>query len=113
MAKARDQAADLRFGVFFARSIRCESSVFALSNSARRSAVSPRPARLIKNVSIRMPEPGPFGETFFDANDLAIVAASLVNSPGGGKVETVFTVAIHLFFFAPVIARLQRNIVSR
>ena len=48
-----------------------------------------------------MPEPGPFGETYFDANTLAMVTASLVNKPGGGKVETVVTSAIHFFFFVP------------
>ena len=42
-----------------------------------------------------MPEPGPFGETFFDASDRAMVAASLVKSPSGGKVDTVFTPATH------------------
>jgi hypothetical protein len=31
-----------------------------------------------------MPDPGPFGETFFEASVLAIVAALLVKSPGGG-----------------------------
>src|ERR1700730_398023 len=45
-----------------------------------------------------MPEPGPFGETFFEASVLAMVAALLVNSPGGGNVETVLTPATHLFF---------------
>lgn len=56
-----------------------------------------------------MPEPGPFGETFLDASDLAMVAASLVNNPFGGKVETVFTLAIHrpLFFLAAMISFLQ------
>jgi hypothetical protein len=40
-----------------------------------------------------MPEAGPFGETFFEARDRAMVAASLVKRPSGGKVETVLTVA--------------------
>ena len=31
-----------------------------------------------------MPEPGPLGETFFEANDRAIVEASLVKSPFDG-----------------------------
>jgi hypothetical protein len=38
-----------------------------------------------------MPEPGPFGETFFEASDRAMVAASLVKSPSGGKVEAVLS----------------------
>ena len=38
-----------------------------------------------------MPEPGPFGETFFEANTLAIVLAFFVNSPAGGCVESVLT----------------------
>lgn len=40
-----------------------------------------------------MPEPGPFGETFFEASHRAIVAASLVNKPSGGKVEVLLTLA--------------------
>jgi hypothetical protein len=68
----------------FSRAIRFESNDFALSSSARRRAVSPRPPRLMKYVSIRIPEPGPFGETFFEASVLAITGALLVNSPGGG-----------------------------
>lgn len=68
------------------------------SSSARREELSPRPARLMKKLSMRMPDCGPLGETLFDAKDLAIVAASFVKSPGGGKVETVFTLAIHRLF---------------
>lgn len=45
----------------------------------------------MKNVSILIPEPGPLGETFFDARERAIVSASLVKRPSGGKVETVPT----------------------
>ena len=45
-----------------------------------------------------MPDCGPLGETLFEARDLAIVAASFLNKPGGGKVETVFTPATHLLF---------------
>jgi hypothetical protein len=52
----------------------------------------------MKYVSIRMPEPGPFGETLFEANALAIALALLVNNPGGGWVESVFTLAIQSFF---------------
>lgn len=44
-----------------------------------------------------MPDAGPLGETFFEASDLAIVAASLVKSPSGGKVEAVFTFETHRF----------------
>ena len=44
-----------------------------------------------------MPDPGPLGETLFEARDRAIVSASLVKRPGGGKVETVLTLADHFF----------------
>ena len=33
---------------------------------------------------MRIPEPGPFGDTFFDASVFAMVAAFLVNNPAGG-----------------------------
>jgi hypothetical protein len=75
--------------------MRSERSLFALSSSARRDALSPFPPRLMKYVSIRMPDPGPLGETFFDASERAIVSASFVNSPLGGNVETVLTDATH------------------
>jgi hypothetical protein len=78
---------------FFCRSIVLESNCFALSSSARRSELRPRPARFMKYVSIRMPEPAPFGEMFFEAKVLAIVRALFVNNPGGGWVESVFTFA--------------------
>ena len=64
--------------------MRSESNTLAFSSSARRLEVSPRPARLIKYVNIRIPEPGPLGETFLEANVRAIVAAFFVNSPAGG-----------------------------
>jgi hypothetical protein len=51
----------------------------------------------MKNVSILIPEPGPFGETFFEASVRAIVSGSFVNSPLGGFVETVFTLPDHFF----------------
>ena len=79
---------------------RCESKRFAFSSSARRFLVRPLPARLIKKVSIRMPDPGPLGETFLEANVLAIVAALFVNRPAGGYVDSVLTFRTHLFFFA-------------
>jgi hypothetical protein len=40
---------------------------------------------------MRIPDPGPLGETLFAAKDRAIVSASLVKSPLGGCVESVFT----------------------
>src|SRR5438552_2998577 len=49
------------------RCARFDNSDFAFSNSARLAALRPRPARLMKYVSMRMPEPGPLGETFFEA----------------------------------------------
>ena len=48
----------------------------------------------MKYVSMRMPEPGPLGDTFFEASERAMAAASLVKRPSGGKVETVLTPAI-------------------
>jgi hypothetical protein len=40
-----------------------------------------------------MPDPGPFGETFLEASDRAIVGASFVNKPFAGCVESVLTFA--------------------
>jgi hypothetical protein len=83
----------LRSLIFF------DSKDFAFSSSAPRLALSPRPERFMKYVSIRMPELGPLGETFFEARALAIVVALFVNNPAGGCVESVFTLATHLSFF--------------
>lgn len=47
----------------------------------------------MKYVSIRMPEPGPFGETFLEARARAIVSALFVNNPAWGCVESVVTFA--------------------
>ena len=44
---------------------------------------------------MRMPDCGPFGETFFDASVLAITDAFFLKSPGGGWVESVLTFATH------------------
>jgi hypothetical protein len=85
----------LRSLIFF------DSKDFAFSSSAPRLALSPRPERFMKYVSIRMPEPGPLGETFFEARALAIVVALFANNPAGGCGESVFTLATHLFFFVP------------
>ena len=71
---------------------RCMSR-FARSSSARRAGESCRPARLMKKVSMRKPDVGPLGLTRGDARARAMVAASRVNRPGGGAVETVVTVA--------------------
>lgn len=52
---------------------------------------------------MRMPEAGPFGETFFEASDRAMAGALLVNRSLGGCVESVVTVFTHRFdeaFFA-------------
>jgi len=52
----------------------------------------------MKYVSMRIPDLGPLGETFFDARVRATVAASLLNRPSGGCVESVVTFATHRFF---------------
>lgn len=83
--------------------MRFNSSFFARCSSARLGVLSPRPARLIKYVSIRMPDCGPLGETFFDASTRAIVAAFFLNKLGGGCVESVFTEATHLCGFRSAI----------
>lgn len=46
---------------------------------------------------MRIPDPGPLGETFLEVSDRAIVAASLVNKPSGGCVESVLTLATQRF----------------
>jgi hypothetical protein len=56
-----------------------------------------------------MPDPGPFGETFLEAKMRAIVAASFVNNPFGGCVESVFTFDTHRFFLAGGIGRSSRT----
>src|SRR5437764_6742840 len=66
------------------RCARFDNSDFAFSSSVRLAALRPRPARLMKYVSIRMPEPGPLGETFFEASTFAMVLALFVNRPAGG-----------------------------
>ncbi len=82
---------------FFARLIPPERRSLAFCSSARRLGANPRPARFMKYVSIRSPEPGPFGETSLDARARAIVAAFFANNPGGGWVESVLTLDTHLF----------------
>jgi hypothetical protein len=52
----------------------------------------------MKYVSIRMPDPGPFGETFREARVLAMVGASFVKRPAGGCVESVVTAPTHRRF---------------
>jgi len=51
----------------------------------------------MKYVSIRSPDPGPFGETFLEARVRAMIAALFVNNPAGGCVESVLTLDTHLF----------------
>jgi len=77
------QAATTRLQAFSCCTL-FESKDFAFWSSARRFALSPRPARLMKYVSIRMPDPGPFDETFLEASVFAMTGALLVNSPAGG-----------------------------
>lgn len=78
--------------------MRAERRSLAFCSSARRLAPNPRPARFMKYVSILMPDPGPFGETFLEARVRAIVEALFVNNPDGGCVESVLTLDTHLFF---------------
>jgi hypothetical protein len=69
----------------------------AFSSFAFRDALRFFPARLMKNVNMRIPELGPFGETFFDASSRAMVSGSLVNNPSRGYVDVVFTLPDHFF----------------
>lgn len=78
--------------------IRFDNNDFARLSSARRDRLSPFPARLMKYVSIRIPDCGPFGETLLEASEAAIFGALSLNSPFGGCVESVFTVLTHLLF---------------
>jgi hypothetical protein len=78
------RSSSYRFGEPFWLCMRFDSSRFARSSSARRDALSPFPARLMKYVSIRSPDCGPFGDTFFDASDGAIERAFFLNNPAGG-----------------------------
>jgi hypothetical protein len=77
--------------------IRSDSNSLAFCKAAFRDALKFLPARFTKNVSILIPEPGPFGDTFFEASVRAIVSGSLVKSPSGGNVESVFTFPDHFF----------------
>jgi hypothetical protein len=88
-----------------ALAIRFDSNFFARSNSARRLRLSPLPARLMKYVSIFIPEIGPFGDTLRDANARAIVLASFANSPACGCVESVLTFATQRLSAARVLPR--------
>ena len=54
---------------------------------------------------MRMPEPGPLGETFFEARVRAMVGALRVNNPAGGWVESVVTLATHFFLVRLALAR--------
>jgi hypothetical protein len=72
--------------------------LLAFSSSRRRCAESVFPARLMKNWIMRMPDPIPFGLTRLLAIVRAIVRASLLNSPGGGAVETMLTLCDHFRF---------------
>jgi hypothetical protein len=80
------------------RLIRFDNKDFARLSSARRDRLSPFPARLMKYVSMRIPDCGPFGETLLEASDAAIFFALFLNSPFGGCVESVLTVLTHLLF---------------
>src|SRR5207245_2639630 len=75
---------------FWRRALSCRIFL-AFSSSRLRPAGIPLPARLMKYWIMRMPEPMPWGLTFLLAIMRAMVLASLVKVPSGGKVETVFT----------------------
>lgn len=51
----------------------------------------------MKYVSIRIPDAGPFGETFFEASVRAMMGAFFLKSPGAGCVESGVTVATQRF----------------
>jgi hypothetical protein len=53
----------------------------------------------MKYVSIRIPDCGPLGDTFFEANARAMVGALFVNNPSGGWVESVCTDFTHFLRF--------------
>lgn len=61
---------------------------------------------------MRKPEAGPFGDTRFDPRARTIADARLVNKPGGGCVESVFTSATHRFFFAAGVLMPNRDCAS-
>ena len=89
---------------------RCSATIACMRRLARRSSARcvapiPRPARLMKNSNIRRPDVIPFGLTRFEASVFAIVRASLVNSPGGGAVETVLTVRTQSRFGLATVCR--------
>ena len=64
--------------------MRFDNRALARSKVARLDGERPLPARLIKYVSILIPDAGPFGETRREARDLAMAEALLVKRPGGG-----------------------------
>jgi hypothetical protein len=80
---------------FFSRLCRI---LLAFSSSLLRDVGKVFPARFRKYCIIRMPEPMPFGLTFFEAICLATVSASLVNTPFSGKVDDVATLLTQCFF---------------
>jgi len=67
----------------------------------------------MKYVSMRIPDPGPFGETFFEARLRAMAAAFFVNRPLGGWVESVVTRATHRFFDLVVACFLEDIFLSK
>jgi hypothetical protein len=51
---------------------------------AREDALNGRAGAIHEEREHLIPEAAPFGKTFFDARERAIVAGSLVNNPSGG-----------------------------
>jgi len=93
--------------------MRSDRSFFARSSSLWRVAVSPLPARLMKKLSMRMPEAGPFGDTFFDASVRAMRGALFRNKPSGGCVDSVLTRATQRRFAGVFFAAALRDVLLR
>jgi hypothetical protein len=70
----------------------------AFSSALFRPGAKFFPARFMNICTMRMAEPIPPGETSLRAMVRATSSAGLVNVPGGGKVDTVFTLADHFRF---------------
>jgi len=68
---------------------------------------------LMKKLSMRMPEAGPFGDTFFDASVRAMRGALFRNKPSGGYVDSVLTRATQRRFDGVFFAAALREVLLR